>query len=348
MSGFELFSLVEKYGALPEPFVRVVVAQLLEALDALHSIGIVHRDIKPENLIVSHFWRAGEDVPSSPPQLTLIDFGYACTLRSGELCEGLAGSPEYAAPEVLSWIDPSVRGEAYGGAADLWSAGVTVHVLLRAELPFELPEGDDVSEADLVEAARSVALDFGTPAWDAPGMRAASALVLACMAPNAAGRPTAGAARRFTWLSDDVDLHAAEAAEEGRAGPEAFGVGHAKEGLLDGVAGAASAAAADSYAGGAEAAPLHCRAPFDVEVPDAAAAVRAACHAISPVARQEKNGKGTPTSLARDTGFSPRRPPSRDSSRPMSPLALRGETSPRSFPASAEGGGASVETAVAV
>eukprot|EP00966_Prymnesium_polylepis_P248023 5734952-Prymnesium_polylepis.1 len=103
--------------------------QLLSALAALHELGIVHRhaagtqpspvasssaaghlshthaercrvtararrDIKPENLMVS-----GLEDPNAL-RLTLIDFGYADVKSGGENLERLAGSPEYAAPEV--------------------------------------------------------------------------------------------------------------------------------------------------------------------------------------------------------------------------------------------------------
>ena len=204
MNGFELFNIIEEHGALPPPFVRAVMVQLLEALDALHAVGIVHRDIKPENLIVSHFCKDGDMVAASPPKLTLIDFGYACTLGPDELCEGLAGSPEYAAPEVLSWIDngDDKEAEPYGGSADIWSAGVTAHVMICGELPFELPDGEDVTESDLVEAARNIRLHFEQPQWREEGMETASDFVRNCMIPDVRQRPTAAETLKLAWLRE--------------------------------------------------------------------------------------------------------------------------------------------------
>lgn len=201
--GHELFNIIEEHGALPQPFVRAVMVQLFEALDALHAINIVHRDIKPENLIVSHFHMDGARTVSEPPRLTLIDFGYASTLAPDEMCEGLAGSPEYAAPEVLSWIeDTEGDGVPYGGAADIWSAGVTAHVMLCGELPFELPGGENVSEQDLVDAARKIRLEFGQAKWKEDGMAAASQLIRACMHPEMSSRPAASDALKLAWLCE--------------------------------------------------------------------------------------------------------------------------------------------------
>ena len=100
---------VRRQGALPEPTVRSLMAQLLSALAGLHALGIVHRDIKPENLMVSPLadrdsMRAESEVTADMElHLTVIDFGYAALLEAsgpGGL-RGLSGSPEYAAPEVL-------------------------------------------------------------------------------------------------------------------------------------------------------------------------------------------------------------------------------------------------------
>ncbi|EOD40498.1 hypothetical protein EMIHUDRAFT_54250, partial [Emiliania huxleyi CCMP1516] len=201
VAGVELFTLVERHGALPEPFVAPLMAQLCHALAALHSIGVVHCDVKPENLIISHYPAEGREADgesSLPPQLTLIDFGYAATLAEGESCEGLAGSPEYAAPEVLTWLSRDRRGEPYGGPADVWSAAVTAHVLLTAELPFELPDAEDADEEALAEAARLTSLSFEQPEWALAEQ--ARAWVAACMAPSQADRPTASEARALPWL----------------------------------------------------------------------------------------------------------------------------------------------------
>ena len=53
--------------------IKEVARQLLQALDALHAVGIVHRDVKPQNVIVSQRAR----------RVKLIDLGAAADLRVG-------------------------------------------------------------------------------------------------------------------------------------------------------------------------------------------------------------------------------------------------------------------------
>jgi serine/threonine protein kinase len=53
--------------------VKLVMRQLLEALQACHSTGIVHRDMKPQNCVVSEASRT----------IKLIDLGAAADLRIG-------------------------------------------------------------------------------------------------------------------------------------------------------------------------------------------------------------------------------------------------------------------------
>ena len=91
VAGSELFELIERHGALPEPMVRHLVRQLLGALAALHGLGICHRDIKCENAMVTGLHSAASAT------LVLIDFGYAAVTKAspptltGDHAEGSVG-----------------------------------------------------------------------------------------------------------------------------------------------------------------------------------------------------------------------------------------------------------------
>lgn len=81
------------------------------------SIGLlthnstVHRDLKPENLLLDG---------SSPPQIKIADFGLSNRLKDGMFLKTSCGSPNYAAPEVIS-------GSLYAGPeVDVWSCGCLV------------------------------------------------------------------------------------------------------------------------------------------------------------------------------------------------------------------------------
>ena len=51
ISGGELIKYIEK-NELTEKEIAMIMRQALEALDYLHSCGIMHRDLKPENILV--------------------------------------------------------------------------------------------------------------------------------------------------------------------------------------------------------------------------------------------------------------------------------------------------------
>lgn len=65
----------------------------------------------------------------------------------------MAGSPAYVAPEVLSGN--------YSEKVDIWSAGVLLHALLVAALPFK---GDSLEA--VFEAIKNVKLDFHSGIWE--------------------------------------------------------------------------------------------------------------------------------------------------------------------------------------
>lgn len=74
-------------------------------------------------------------------------------LMSGQQLTGLAGSPAYVAPEVLSG--------KYSEKVDIWSAGVLLHALLVGSLPFQ---GDSLEA--VFEAIKNAKLDFHTGIWE--------------------------------------------------------------------------------------------------------------------------------------------------------------------------------------
>uniref|UniRef100_A0A914ZN68 Peripheral plasma membrane protein CASK n=1 Tax=Parascaris univalens TaxID=6257 RepID=A0A914ZN68_PARUN len=97
--------------------------QLMQALQYMHSQGIVHRDIRPHNIVL-----ASKD--NSAP-LKLTGFGVALKLDSSDslVAGGRVGTPQFMAPEVVS-------NQEYGTKVDLWSAGVLLYILLCGRLPF--------------------------------------------------------------------------------------------------------------------------------------------------------------------------------------------------------------------
>jgi serine/threonine protein kinase/tetratricopeptide (TPR) repeat protein len=143
--GFETPSAPDALPAIPQPYFTMelldtphpftkaaralsfalqidVIAQLLAALGYLHARGIVHRDLKPGNVLIVN----NEGVP----RVRLVDFGLSIEReRWGAIQGGLAGTPAYLAPEVVSGAPPSP-------AADLYAVGVMLYETFAGHHPF--------------------------------------------------------------------------------------------------------------------------------------------------------------------------------------------------------------------
>ena len=52
MRGGDFANLLENVGAFDEQVARFYLAQIVLALEYLHSIDIIHRDLKPENILI--------------------------------------------------------------------------------------------------------------------------------------------------------------------------------------------------------------------------------------------------------------------------------------------------------
>jgi calcium-dependent protein kinase len=123
--GGELFSYIVNKNLLSENLVKVVIKQILEALNYLHLKGVFHRDIKPENiLIASHSTTNIEDIV-----IKLADFGLSELLTKRKAAGGkVSGPPFYTSPEVIEG--------KYDHKCDLWSVGVIAYTMLSGSPPY--------------------------------------------------------------------------------------------------------------------------------------------------------------------------------------------------------------------
>jgi serine/threonine-protein kinase len=123
--GGSVEQLLARHGPLPDPYVRVVLEQTLEALVAVHASGVVHRDIKPGNLLL-------EPTGTGRPWVRLGDFGVAALVGDTRLTRvpGGVGTGGYMAPEQAAGAGPDPR-------QDLYAAGVVARQLLTGRPPAE-------------------------------------------------------------------------------------------------------------------------------------------------------------------------------------------------------------------
>ncbi|KAI3978394.1 hypothetical protein MKX01_013192 [Papaver californicum] len=124
-AGGELFERICSAGRFSEDEARFFFQQLLSGVSYCHSMEICHRDLKLENTLLDG---------NPTPRLKICDFGYSKSAILHSQPKSTVGTPAYIAPEVLS------RKEYDGKIADVWSAGVTLYVMLVGAYPFEDPE----------------------------------------------------------------------------------------------------------------------------------------------------------------------------------------------------------------
>lgn len=123
--GGSIYKIVNDYGPLEEPVIRIYTRQILSGLVYLHSMNTVHRDIKGGNLLVDTYGR-----------VKLADFGMAKHINGPASPLSLKGSPYWMAPEVLMQ-----KNTGHDLAVDIWSLGCTVIEMATGKPPWSEYEG---------------------------------------------------------------------------------------------------------------------------------------------------------------------------------------------------------------
>ncbi|OPZ86705.1 MAG: Serine/threonine-protein kinase PK-1 [bacterium ADurb.Bin429] len=105
---------------LSEERVREIMAELVEALAAVHAADLLHLDIKPENVILT-----------SDGKPILVDFGAARrSISTGSSSTDRVFTYKYAPIELM-------KGDTLGVGSDIFQAGMLLHELLTGFLPPE-------------------------------------------------------------------------------------------------------------------------------------------------------------------------------------------------------------------
>lgn len=103
------------------------VCSVLDALDYIHSRGVIHRDIKPSNIMVEN----GSNV-------RLMDLGISRVNGGNKFSQyGFIGTPQYSAPEQIK-RDEGNKGATINATTDLYELGITFYELLAGHNPMDV------------------------------------------------------------------------------------------------------------------------------------------------------------------------------------------------------------------
>eukprot|EP01117_Protostelium_nocturnum_P013726 TRINITY_DN5155_c0_g1_i1.p1 TRINITY_DN5155_c0_g1~~TRINITY_DN5155_c0_g1_i1.p1 ORF type:complete len:433 (-),score=175.41 TRINITY_DN5155_c0_g1_i1:61-1359(-) len=120
LNGGQVYYHMKDTSMFTEKVVMFYGAQIVLALEHLHSLDIIHRDLKPENILFD-----------GKGNISLTDFGLSKdAMKEGKRTSTFCGTIEYMAPEVI-------KGEGYGKPADWWSLGSLLFDMISGRPPFE-------------------------------------------------------------------------------------------------------------------------------------------------------------------------------------------------------------------
>ena len=147
LCGSNLIKLLEQSddNKLPEPIVKYIVKQVLEALKFIHSKNLIHTDIKPENILLEKDFSQISDFYDM--KVKLLDLGSSTVVD--DLYTLSIGTTPYLAPEV-------VLRSKYNTSVDIWAVGCLIYELMTGDCLFD-PEAyfdsddensDDDSDGD--------------------------------------------------------------------------------------------------------------------------------------------------------------------------------------------------------
>ena len=117
--GGDLAFHLNKRQIFDENEAKFFIAEVILAMEYIHSLNIIYRDLKPENILIDKYGH-----------VKLADFGLAKEgVNDKQNAKSFCGSPAYLAPEML-------QNKGVGKAADIYQIGAVLYELLVGFPPY--------------------------------------------------------------------------------------------------------------------------------------------------------------------------------------------------------------------
>jgi Protein kinase domain len=199
VDGEDLGALLKRIGRFPQDRAVAIARQLCAGIAAAHERGVIHRDLKPANVMID-----------GDGNVRITDFGIATVLSDAG--NGIAGTPQYMAPELLTGHAASIK-------SDVYALGLILFEVFTGKRVYEAKTITDLKalhDTGTVTTPSSIVRDLDPSVERVilrclekePGRRPASALAVAAALPG--GDPLAAALAAGETPSPEILAAAAE------------------------------------------------------------------------------------------------------------------------------------------